>query len=141
MESTATAYTFAALRGEECAGVLVGAQTRRAAAVSIARAPDELVDQAAQAGLLHGPREGACYYVLTQSDTLGSFNAFALLGAKVETSAARKELPQMEYGCCRAPSSTRPTSRRACCTLRGWRFSATCACPSCVASTRRCRRA
>jgi hypothetical protein len=31
--------------------------------------------------------------VLSQSDTLGSLNAFALLGAKVDTSATRKELP------------------------------------------------
>jgi hypothetical protein len=86
--------SFAALRGEECVGLLVGAQTaRRSAAVTIARAPDELVDQAAQAGLLYGPRAGACYYVLSQSDTLGSSNAFALLGAKVDTSATRKELP------------------------------------------------
>jgi hypothetical protein len=65
VESTATVATFAALRGEECVGVLVGAQTaRRSAAVTVASAPDELVEQAAQGGLLHGPREGACYYVL-----------------------------------------------------------------------------
>jgi hypothetical protein len=117
-ECTATAATFAALRGEECAGVLVGAQTRRAAAVSIARGPDELVDQAAQAGLLYGPRAGACFYVLSQLDTLGSSNAFALLGEKVGTSPTRKELPPIALldrcGCCRAPSSTRPTSRGAC---------------------------
>jgi hypothetical protein len=79
-----------------CLGVLVGAQTaRRSAAVTVASAPDDLVDQAAQAGLLYGPREGACYYVLSQSDTLGSSNASALLGEEVGTSAWRKDLPRM----------------------------------------------
>jgi hypothetical protein len=53
-----------------------------------------LVDQAADAGLLAGPREGACYYMLSQSDTLGSSIAFALLGEKVGTSGTRRELPR-----------------------------------------------